>query len=391
MRSDRLTALRGLTVLLAAALLFALLASACGGDGEENPFGVKSELVTDAQSAVTLAFAPDGRLFYGEHSIGDIRVVTADGELLEEPFAHVDVELGLEWGLTGLAIDPDFETNHYVYVYFTHVVKPGSPVDARPIVVRFTDKDGRGVDRKVIVDDFPKPSERPGLNSNGSIGFGPDGYLYITVGDYDAGLSQDLSISPGKMLRVNKEDGSAAPDNPFVDDPNVDSRIFAYGFREPFDFVFHPETGQIYGSDNTPGSCEELNLIEAGANYGWPDVGEFPWSDCSVGEQIPAIYFFAKDDMAPEDYLSTVVASGKGFVSGDVYPLLGDSLLVCETETALMRRLVLSGASLDQVESNDVVVRDCVRDIAVSPDGIVYYSNKEGIRRLDPVESEPEE
>jgi glucose/arabinose dehydrogenase len=315
-------------------------------------------------------------------------VVTPDGELLEEPFAHVDVVLGIEWGLTGLAIDPDFETNHYVYVFFTQLVDEGPPVDARPVVMRFTDEDNRGVGREVIADDFPEPSERPGLNANGSIGFGPDGYLYITVGDYDAGLSQDLSIPPGKMLRVNKEDGSPAPGNPFVDDPDVDPRIFAYGFREPFDFAIHPETGQIYGSDNTPGSCEELNLIEAGANYGWPDVGEFPWPDCLAGEQIPAIHFFAKEDMAPEDYLSPVVLNGKEFVSGDVYPLLGDSLLVCETGTELMRRLVLSGANLDQIDSDDVVVKDCQMDIAVSPDGIVYYSNEEEIRRLVPVEVE---
>jgi glucose/arabinose dehydrogenase len=209
----------------------------------------------------------------------------------------------------------------------------------------------------------------------------------MSVGDYDVGLSQDLGIAAGKVLRVSKEDGSPASDNPFVDNPD-DPRIFAYGFREAFDFVFHPETGQIYGSDNTPGSCEELNLITPGADYGWPDVGEFPWPDCFAGEQVPAIHFFTKDDLTPEHYLSTVVAAGKEFVSGDVYPLLGDSLLVCESDTDLMRRLVLSGANLDQVESDDVVVKDCGRDIALSPDGIVYYSNEEEIRRLVPVEVE---
>jgi glucose/arabinose dehydrogenase len=368
-------------------LLF--LSSACGGGEEDNPFAVKSEVVTQANRAIALAFAPDGRLFYAVHGTGDVHIVTADGEPLEKPFVHVDVELGIEWGLTGLAIDPDFETNHYVYVYFTQRVDPGPPVDARPVVMRFTERNNRGVQSVVIVGDFPEPSDRPGLNSNGSIGFGPDGYLYITVGDYDVGLSQDMSVLPGKMLRVNKEDGSPAPDNPFVDDPEADPRIFAYGFREPFDFAFHPETGQIYGSDNTPGSCEELNLIEAGANYGWPDVGKFPWPDCYAGGQTRAIHLFAKDGMQPEDYLSPVVVNGKEFVSGDVYPLLSDSLLVCQTDDTLMRRLTLSGADLDEVVADDVVVRDCQWDIAVSPDGIIYYSNETEIRRLVPVEPKP--
>jgi glucose/arabinose dehydrogenase len=366
------------------------LASACGGDGEENPFGVKSEVVAPT-GATALAFAPDGRLFYAERLTGIIGIVTADGELLEDPFVQLeDLGTGIEWGLTGLAVDPDFETNHYVYAFYTHLFDPEPPVDARPMVVRFTDEDNRGVGRKVIADDFPEPSERPGLNGNGSIVFGPDGLLYVTVGDYDVGLSQDLSIAPGKMLRVNKEDGSPAPDNPFVDDPDADPRIFTYGFREAFDFTFHPETGQIYGSDNTPGSCEELNLIEAGGNYGWPDVGEFPWPDCFAGGQTRAIHLFAAEGMQPEDYLSPVTVSGKQFVSGDVYPLLGDSLLVCEAGTQLMRRLDLTGASLDEVAADDVVVKDCHMDIAVSPDGIVYYSNEEEIRRLVPVEVESE-
>lgn len=84
-----------------------------------------------------------------------------------------------------------------------------------------------------------------------------------------------------------------------------------------------------------------------------------------------------------------VIVAGKEFVSGDVYPLLGDSLLVCESGTNLLRRLVLSGTDLDQVVEDDVVIGDCQFDIAISPDGIVYYANEEEIRRLVPVESEP--
>jgi glucose/arabinose dehydrogenase len=363
------------------------LATACGG--ESNPFGAKLELVTEADHPAAMAFAPDGQLFYAEQFTGNIRVVTAEGELLEEPFAHVDVALYLEWGLTGLALDPDFETNHYVYAFFTEPVDPDTPI-GRPVIVRFTEEDGRGVDREVVVDDLPETlPAAPGFNANGNIHFGPDGFLYASLGDYDTPqLVQDLSTPEGALLRIDKEDGSPAPQNPLVGDPEADPRIFAYGFREPFDFAFHPETGQIYGTDNTPVSCEEVNLIESGANYGWPEVGEFPYSDCQAGEDTKAIHLLAQEGMQPGDFLSFVVVSGLEFASGDVYPLLGDSLLVCESETSLIRRLVLSEANFDQVTADDVIVEDCALDIAVSPDGIVYYSNETEIRRLVPQDAD---
>ncbi len=380
-------------------LLLPLLVSACGGGG--NPFGVKSEFVVEADNAAAMAFAPDGRLFYVEQFTGNIRVVSAEGELLEQPFAQVEVALYLEWGLTGIAVDPDFEENDYVYAFLTEPVEPDPPI-GRPVVLRFTEQNNQGVDPEVIVDDLPESlPAAPGFNANGNIHFGPDGFLYVSLGDYDTpALVQDLSAPEGALLRVSKEDGSASDDNPFADDPDADPRIFAYGFREPFDFAFHPETGQVYGSDNTPVSCEELNLIEAGSNYGWPDVGEFPFEDCAAGEGTKAIHLLALEGMQPGDFLSFVVVSGLEFVSADVYPLLSDALLVCESLTDLMRRLVLTGSDFDQVAADEegvdnIVVEDCDRDpstfkgdIATSPDGIIYYSNETEIRRLVPQDTD---
>ncbi len=373
-------------------LLLPLLVSACGGGG--NPFGVKSEFVVEADNPAAMAFAPDGRLFYVEQFTGNIRVVTAAGELLEQPFAQVELALFLEWGLTGIAVDPDFEENEYVYAFLTETVDPDTPIGT-PVVIRFTDRNNQGVDPEVIVDDLPESlPAAPGFNANGNIHFGPDGFLYVSLGDYDTpALVQELSAPVGALLRVSKEDGSPPDDNPFADDPDADPRIFAYGFREPFDFAFHPETGQVNGSDNTTVSCEELNLIEAGSNYGWPDVGEFPWPDCHAGDQVDAIHFFALEGMEPGEFLAFVEVSGLEFVSADVYPLLSDALLVCESLTGLMRRLVLTGSDFDQVAADEegvdnIVVEDCDRDIATSPDGIIYYSNETEIRRLVPQDTD---
>ncbi len=369
---------------LSLSLLF--LIAACGGDGEDNPFGVKSEVVTPADFPVSLAFAPDGRLFYAEQLSGNIRIVTADGELLPEPFAHIDTLSGSEWGLTGLAIDPDFESNHYVYAYFTQAVQT-EPKIGTPAVVRLTDANNKGTEPRTMVGDMPESDpDHIGYNLNGRIAFGPDGFLYLSVGDYDSPLfnPQDLSMPLGKILRVNKEDGSPAPGNPFTDDPAADSRIFAYGFREPFPFAFEPTTAQLYGTDNTPVSCEELNIIESGGNYGYPDVGQFPFADCQFGSNNHGIYFFAKKDMQPESFLSNTYVSGLAFVSAAEYPSIGDALLVCESEkdTHTLRRLTLGGAKLDQVTASDIVVKDCNRDVAVSPDGTIFYSSDTEIRRL---------
>ncbi len=87
-------------------------------------------------------------------------------------------------------------------------------------------------------------------------------------------IAQDLSTPLGKMLRVNKENGEAPPDNPLFDHAGADPRIFAYGFSGAFNFAFHPRTGQIYGVDGSA-TCEELNVIEAGGNYDWPDFAPF--------------------------------------------------------------------------------------------------------------------
>jgi len=257
----------------------------------------------------------------------------------------------------------------------------------------------------VISDDFPEtPIEHPAFNGNGKIHFGPDGFLYASVGDYDynqddpATFSQDLSSPIGKLLRIDPSDGSAAPGNPFEGDASADPRIYAYGFREPFGFTFGPDIDTLYGTDNTTLTCEELNIIEPGGNYGWP-AGEFPYADCDVGEQGRVIHHFARDGMEPTDFVSLVEISGLGFTLESRYPLLGDSLITCESwrspgaggELAggVLRRVVLGGDALDQVVSSEAIIRDCRGTVSIAPDGTIYYANDIEIRKLEISTGEP--
>ncbi len=351
------------------ALWFSLLALGMSCGGESNPFKVKSERVTQADSVSAMQFAPDGRLFYAQQA-GDVRIISADGSPQSEPFTHVDAALNIEWGLTGLALDPDFAANHYVYIYYSQPISeqeetitpaPGSTASpttvvrktARPVVVRFTDRFGKGEEQKVIVGDLPVTlPEHPGFNANGKIHFGKDGFLYITVGDYDVQFN--------------------VPDHPSQS--------------------LHPQTGKIFGSDNTPVDCEELNIVEAGGNYGWPKVGDFPYPDCGSGGQKQAIHYFAREGRQPGDFLSFVEISSFAFVTAAKYPTLGDALVVCQlgSENSAgpaeprMRRISLAAPGFDQVTADDVVVKDCKLSLAVSPDGTVYYSNDKEIRKLLP-------
>ena len=444
---------RGVTVLLLLPLLMAILSACGGGDDEEQiPFGLKSEVVTGADHASDMVFAPDGRMFFAEQFTGAIRVVSADGQLQQETFAQVTVAnwLNLDWGLTGLALDPEFQANHYVYAFYTSLAAAGAtttdtpdlvsavpaagdsggtavqaspaPLPAggatltpspapsvdtstpapqqqaprgQPLLVRFTDVNGKGEDQIVISADFPlTSSDHPGYNGQGNIHFGPDKMLYLSLGDYDdQALVQDLSTPVGKLLRIDPETGEAAPGNPVLADANADPRIYAYGFREPFDFTFNANNGDIFGTDNTPDTCEELNLIQPGENYGWPDVGEFPFADCSAGDQVDAIYHFAREGKEPGSFLSLVEVSGLTFVTGLRYPALGDSLFVCESQTSvvenvvtkgILRRVILAAPAFDSVAQSDIIVKDCKGDVETGPDGTLYYSNATEIRRLLP-------
>ena len=382
----------------------AVISSSCGGEdsGDQEdevlPIGHNSEVVTPAGNVDAMEFAPDGRLFFAEHWTGDIRIVSAERALLPEPFAHVDVPLSVTLGLTGLALDPEFETNHYVYILYSQIVSPGPPLVSNPVLARFTDRDNKGTEMTMLIDDLPEVNPERVANASGSIHFGPDGYLYFTLGDYDQPyvmgpngkpMPQDLGTPIGKMLRVNKENGSAPPDNPFVTDPNADPRIYAYGFRGAFNFTFHPDTGRLYGADNSGAICEEVNIIEAGGNYGWSQTSETPFSDCPSLPGNPAIYFPAQQGLSPEGVGSSVGILGMEFVSASVYPVLGQSLVFCEAGTQRLRRIVLAPPDFKQVTADDVIAKDCWLDVTLGPAGLIYYSNITEIRRLIPATPSP--
>ncbi len=235
-----------------------------------NGTGLKiSVVVPDTAYSVAIAVAPDGRVFYTEKETGKVRIVTPAGTLLATSFADVPVVANSERGLLGIALHPDFASNGYVYVFYTRSSgddnrDSASVVDNR--VVRFTaDGDVADGDEELIVSLPATPGPR---HNGGNLHFGPDGKLYVTLGDLaDSANSQDPDVLPGRILRYN-DDGTIPTDNPF----GGTNPTFALGLRNSFDFDFDPVSGTLFASENGTNETDEVNRLPAAANGGWPHV-----------------------------------------------------------------------------------------------------------------------
>ncbi len=220
----------------------------------------------DFGSQVTaLVVAPDGRVFVAEKD-GAIRVVR-DGVLSPTPFATLTVASGSERGLLGLALSPDFANTGYLYAYYT-TTQGG----AHNRISRFAALGDAAVTPEEVLVDLPALSSAENHNG-GALAFGPDGKLYVAVGDNANGsLAPSLGSPFGKILRYNA-DGSIPGDNPFAGQTSGGNRaIWARGLRNPYSMAFHPTTGRLHINDVGESSWEEINLGRAGADYGWPST-----------------------------------------------------------------------------------------------------------------------
>jgi glucose/arabinose dehydrogenase len=214
---------------------------------------------------VAIDVAPDGRAFVTEQR-GTVRVVR-DGALLPTPFVQLDVASGGERGVDGITLDPQFETNHYVYVF--HTAK--TPY-LHNRVSRFTaDGDVATPGSETVIFDLDRLDAGSAVHNGGGIHFGPDGKLYVAAGENDSpDKAQSLNTTLGKLLRVNP-DGSVPDDNPFFTQTTGNNRaIYALGFRNPFTFDIERNTGRTFVNDVGAAAWEEIDDVSAGDNLGWP-------------------------------------------------------------------------------------------------------------------------
>lgn len=232
--------------------------------GATLPTGLSENTIASGLSNPTaMAMAPDGRIFVCQQG-GALRVIK-NNTLLPTPFVTVTVNSSGERGLLGVAFDPDFLTNQYVYVYYT-----ATTPQIHNRISRFTASgDVAAPGSEVVLLDLDNLSATN--HNGGAIHFGRDGKLYAAVGENAVtSNSQTLNNLLGKMLRINS-DGTIPTDNPFYNQASgVNRAIWALGLRNPFTFGVHPNSGRLFINDVGGTQWEEINDGLAGGNYGWP-------------------------------------------------------------------------------------------------------------------------
>ena len=326
---------------------------------QEYPeLGVQIETVVDGLSVPwSIDWLPDGTALFTERN-GNLRVIQ-DGELLEQPLLSLGVG-GVEGGMLGIAVDPNYSENNYIYLYYTY----NEFISTTNKLVRYQLTDGTLTEDKVLLDGIPGGP----FHDGGRIQFGPDGKLYITTGEAgNPDLSQDLNSLGGKILRINP-DGTIPEDNPWKD-----SAIYTIGHRNP-QGIDWDEAGNLVATEHGPsgfrGSAhDEINVIVSGTNYGWPDI---IGGESQENMQVPILHT-GDDTWAPsgaEFYNSDKIPqwSGKYFVA----TLRGSHLHVIDFD--LENNKVDSHEKLFQGEFGRL------RDVQTGPDGYLYVltSNQDG-------------
>jgi len=300
----------------------------------------------------SLNFAPDGRLFVTERP-GRVRIVTLGGSselalTLDGVFAQGEA------GLLGLALDPEFAQNHFVYLYYSASV-PGGAMNR---IVRYREVNSRLGERAVLLDNIPAAQ----IHDGGRLRFGPDGLLYASAGDAaDGNNAQDVASLAGKLLRLNR-DGTVPRDNRFS------SPVFTYGHRNPQGFDWHPTSGELWESEHGNNGNDEVNAIRTGLNFGWPRI---EGAATMSGMEVPITF-----------YNPSIAPSGASFYRGQRLPQFSSNFFVATLRGTHLLRLTVD-ASTRRVTTQERLLEGTfgrLRDVVSGPDGYVYFctNNRDG-------------
>lgn len=298
------------------------------------------------QTPWSIVLSKDGRVFFTER-IGTIRMLNVNGTLAHDPVGYIRVDQVGEGGLLGIDLHPNFTSNHKIYIYNTYSNSSG--IYNR--VMLLVENENKIVDSQIILDGIPGGR----FHDGGRLKFGPDNKLYISTGDAGfAELSQNKSSLAGKILRIN-DDGTIPIDNPFRG-----SAIYAYGFRNVQGLTWHPETRELYASDHGATGNDEINVVRAGSNYGWP------YEECSNEGKYTAPVICFNPSIAP---------SGIAIPNSSKLGYSGDLLL------ATLKGSQLRSIDLYTGEQNNILVGyGRLRDVVEGYNGSLFVltSNTDG-------------
>jgi glucose/arabinose dehydrogenase len=316
-----------------------------------------SEVAENLHVPWGITFLPNGNLLVTERS-GTVKLIHTKGKAEDETVANISEakEVG-EGGLLGIALHPDFSLNNFVYLYYTYDEANGN---TRNRVSKFTYKNNKLINELVIVNNIPGARNHNG----GRIKFGPDGFLYITTGDaQEPSRAQDVNSLAGKILKVTA-DGKAAPNNAFG------NRIYSYGHRNP-QGISWDSSGRLWatehGRSGIQSGLDELNLIESGNNYGWPEI---QGDETKPGMVAPVINSGPNVTWAP---------SGAAIIRDTIYfgGLKGSALYS-------------AGLKNNPLKVSEHLKNELgrIRDIIIGPDGILYATTSNTDGRGNPLEND---
>ena len=330
-------------------------------------------VVPDVEVPWGMVFLPDGSLLYTEKK----------GKLIRFQYGKKHEISGLpttyvrgQGGLMGIALHPEFEKNKSIY--FTMATANEDASGGNTGLYTATLKENVLSDVKLLYK--AEPDTKKGVHFGSRIVFDVDGYLYFSVGDRgERDINpQDITRDNGKIYRLN-DDGSVPDDNPFVGVEGAKEAIYSYGHRNPQGLVIHPETGAIWAHEHGPRGGDEINIIEAGKNYGWPKITygkNYTGTTITKNRSLPGMeqpFYY---------WVPSIAASGMAFVTSDKYPNWKGSILAGSLKKSYLERLT--------VRNNKVIAREKVapdigrvRDVIMGPNGFIYIAVEfEGIYRI---------
>ena len=334
----------------------------------------------------SLAWLPNGDMLVTERN-GKLRTVR-DGTLDADPVAGVppvhSVRLS---GLMEVLPHPNFAQNHFVYLTYTKDVPEKGEGQVATTLAR-----GRLEGRQLVdVKDILICDPWAGDGGSGSrLAWGPDGMLYMTTGASNGNAAQEGKSLRGKILRL-KDDGTAAPGNPFAGKPGYKAEIYSMGHRNSLGLAFNPATGDLWNNENGPAGGDEINIIKPGGNYGWPEV--------SFGRDYsgPQIVNFKDGMIGPIVFWAPSIApSGMAFYTGSKFPdwknnvLVGAQLGGTVPGYPHLERLVFND-KWDETSRQSLLVdlHQRIRDVRQGPDELVYVLTDEengALIRLEPAQ-----
>jgi glucose/arabinose dehydrogenase len=308
-----------------------------------------------------MAFLPDGRLLVTERDAGTLRVVNRDGTLSGPVGGTPFVSTNGQGGMLDVALDPDFASNSYVYLTYA---EPGEAGTSTAL--------GRGRMQGDSLAGFEvvfrmEPKMESSKHYGSRIAFLPDGTLALTTGErFEFDPAQDLSNHLGKVIRINP-DGSVPADNPFVNQAGAMPEIWSYGHRNVQAAAVDPATGNLWVVEMGPLGGDELNLVQKGANYGWPIVS---WGKNYDGSEIPDPPTRPEFTDAVKHWTPVISPNGMMFYGGSAFPAWQGSAFVGSLSRLALMRLTIMGDQVVGEEQLDLGAR--IRDVEEGPDGLLY-------------------